>query len=157
MMSFVCRGNWWGHAPYKHGSPCSACPPSYGGGCRDNLCYKGRLLFWCKINWLLFTFLFCRAYNMWCGSCSSSENGVQRRPAPELEETNYIEPEPQPEPRAQEPRARPLPPTPSSNDNVERNELVSTVQMCKNWSLIWLHCISYTMSLYSRTCLSPDR
>uniref|UniRef100_A0A8C8MDS7 LCCL domain-containing protein n=1 Tax=Oncorhynchus tshawytscha TaxID=74940 RepID=A0A8C8MDS7_ONCTS len=63
-------GNWWGHAPYKHGTPCSACPPSYGGGCRDNLCYK--------------------------------ENGVQRRPAPELEETNYIEPETQPEPRAQE-------------------------------------------------------
>ncbi|XP_055722805.1 cysteine-rich secretory protein LCCL domain-containing 1-like [Salvelinus fontinalis] len=92
-------GNWWGHAPYKHGSPCSACPPSYGGGCRDNLCYK--------------------------------ENGVQRRPAPELEETNYIEPESQPEPRAQEPRVRPLPPTPSSNDNVERNEVVSTVQMCQ--------------------------
>uniref|UniRef100_W5JYL5 Cysteine rich secretory protein LCCL domain containing 1 n=1 Tax=Astyanax mexicanus TaxID=7994 RepID=W5JYL5_ASTMX len=34
------KGNWWGHAPYKHGSPCSACPPSYGGGCRNNLCYK---------------------------------------------------------------------------------------------------------------------
>ncbi|GCC26362.1 hypothetical protein chiPu_0004778 [Chiloscyllium punctatum] len=34
------KGNWWGHAPYKHGPPCSACPPSYGGGCRDNLCYK---------------------------------------------------------------------------------------------------------------------
>uniref|UniRef100_A0A8C6M125 Cysteine-rich secretory protein LCCL domain containing 1a n=1 Tax=Nothobranchius furzeri TaxID=105023 RepID=A0A8C6M125_NOTFU len=34
------KGNWWGHAPYKHGSPCSACPPSYGGGCKDNLCYK---------------------------------------------------------------------------------------------------------------------
>ncbi|XP_036412149.1 cysteine-rich secretory protein LCCL domain-containing 1b [Colossoma macropomum] len=33
-------GNWWGHAPYKHGHPCSACPASYGGGCRDNLCYK---------------------------------------------------------------------------------------------------------------------
>ncbi|XP_035284440.1 cysteine-rich secretory protein LCCL domain-containing 1b [Anguilla anguilla] len=33
-------GNWWGHAPYKHGSPCSACPPSYGGRCRDNLCYR---------------------------------------------------------------------------------------------------------------------
>ncbi|KAJ8272645.1 hypothetical protein GJAV_G00091740 [Gymnothorax javanicus] len=33
-------GNWWGHAPYKHGSPCSACPPSYGGSCRDNLCYR---------------------------------------------------------------------------------------------------------------------
>uniref|UniRef100_A0A3Q3Q1N7 LCCL domain-containing protein n=1 Tax=Monopterus albus TaxID=43700 RepID=A0A3Q3Q1N7_MONAL len=34
------KGNWWGHAPYKHGTPCSACPPSYGGGCKDNLCYK---------------------------------------------------------------------------------------------------------------------
>uniref|UniRef100_A0A8C9ZG20 Cysteine-rich secretory protein LCCL domain containing 1b n=1 Tax=Sander lucioperca TaxID=283035 RepID=A0A8C9ZG20_SANLU len=34
-------GNWWGHAPYKYGTPCSACPASYGGGCRDNLCYKG--------------------------------------------------------------------------------------------------------------------
>ena len=37
------RGNWWGHAPYKHGRPCSACPPSFGGGCRENLCYKGML------------------------------------------------------------------------------------------------------------------
>uniref|UniRef100_A0A7N8Y173 Cysteine rich secretory protein LCCL domain containing 1 n=1 Tax=Mastacembelus armatus TaxID=205130 RepID=A0A7N8Y173_9TELE len=35
------KGNWWGYAPYKHGTPCSACPPSYGGGCKDNLCYKG--------------------------------------------------------------------------------------------------------------------
>uniref|UniRef100_G3PNG2 LCCL domain-containing protein n=1 Tax=Gasterosteus aculeatus aculeatus TaxID=481459 RepID=G3PNG2_GASAC len=34
-------GNWWGHAPYKYGTPCSACPASYAGGCRDNLCYKG--------------------------------------------------------------------------------------------------------------------
>uniref|UniRef100_A0A3Q2FUH7 Cysteine rich secretory protein LCCL domain containing 1 n=1 Tax=Cyprinodon variegatus TaxID=28743 RepID=A0A3Q2FUH7_CYPVA len=34
------RGNWWGYAPYKHGTPCSSCPPSYGGGCKDNLCYK---------------------------------------------------------------------------------------------------------------------
>ncbi|XP_034026186.1 cysteine-rich secretory protein LCCL domain-containing 1 [Thalassophryne amazonica] len=34
------KGNWWGYAPYKHGTPCSACPPSYGGGCKDNLCFK---------------------------------------------------------------------------------------------------------------------
>uniref|UniRef100_A0A3B5LHP4 Cysteine-rich secretory protein LCCL domain containing 1a n=1 Tax=Xiphophorus couchianus TaxID=32473 RepID=A0A3B5LHP4_9TELE len=34
------KGNWWGHSPYKHGTPCSSCPPSYGGGCKDNLCYK---------------------------------------------------------------------------------------------------------------------
>uniref|UniRef100_A0A6Q2WRI3 LCCL domain-containing protein n=1 Tax=Esox lucius TaxID=8010 RepID=A0A6Q2WRI3_ESOLU len=85
-------GNWWGHAPYKHGRPCSACPPSYGGGCRDNLCYK--------------------------------ENGVERRPAPELEETNYIEPEP-------EPRSRTQPPTPYPNDNVDRNEVVSQQMDCE--------------------------
>nr|XP_055037781.1 cysteine-rich secretory protein LCCL domain-containing 1 [Misgurnus anguillicaudatus] len=35
------KGNWWGYAPYKHGPPCSACPPSYGGVCKENLCYKG--------------------------------------------------------------------------------------------------------------------
>ncbi|XP_056096310.1 cysteine-rich secretory protein LCCL domain-containing 2 [Rhinichthys klamathensis goyatoka] len=35
------KGNWIGEAPYQHGRPCSQCPPSYGGGCRDNLCYKG--------------------------------------------------------------------------------------------------------------------
>uniref|UniRef100_A0A3B3ZS14 LCCL domain-containing protein n=1 Tax=Periophthalmus magnuspinnatus TaxID=409849 RepID=A0A3B3ZS14_9GOBI len=34
------KGNWIGEAPYKHGRPCSQCPPSYGGGCRNNLCYK---------------------------------------------------------------------------------------------------------------------
>uniref|UniRef100_A0A670YJD4 Cysteine rich secretory protein LCCL domain containing 1 n=1 Tax=Pseudonaja textilis TaxID=8673 RepID=A0A670YJD4_PSETE len=39
------KGNWWGHAPYKHGHPCSECPPSFGGGCRENLCYKGIYMF----------------------------------------------------------------------------------------------------------------
>ncbi|XP_064016120.1 cysteine-rich secretory protein LCCL domain-containing 2 isoform X2 [Pogoniulus pusillus] len=34
------RGNWIGEAPYKTGRPCSECPPSYGGGCQNNLCYK---------------------------------------------------------------------------------------------------------------------
>ncbi|XP_072321431.1 cysteine-rich secretory protein LCCL domain-containing 2 [Eucyclogobius newberryi] len=34
------KGNWIGEAPYKHGRSCSQCPPSYGGGCRNNLCYK---------------------------------------------------------------------------------------------------------------------
>ncbi|XP_029001002.1 cysteine-rich secretory protein LCCL domain-containing 2 [Betta splendens] len=34
------KGNWIGVAPYQHGRPCSQCPPSYGGGCRNNLCYK---------------------------------------------------------------------------------------------------------------------
>ncbi|XP_040537295.1 cysteine-rich secretory protein LCCL domain-containing 2 isoform X2 [Gallus gallus] len=34
------KGNWIGEAPYKNGRPCSECPPSYGGGCQNNLCYK---------------------------------------------------------------------------------------------------------------------
>ncbi|KAG9336919.1 hypothetical protein JZ751_030032 [Albula glossodonta] len=34
------KGNWIGEAPYQHGRPCSQCPPSYGGGCRDNLCFN---------------------------------------------------------------------------------------------------------------------
>ncbi|KAM6225474.1 cysteine-rich secretory protein LCCL domain-containing 2 isoform 1-T1 [Rhynchocyon petersi] len=38
------KGNWIGEAPYKNGRPCSECPPSYGGGCQDNLCYRGREL-----------------------------------------------------------------------------------------------------------------
>ncbi|KAF3858514.1 hypothetical protein F7725_011715, partial [Dissostichus mawsoni] len=83
-------GNWWGHAPYKYGSPCSACPASYAGGCRDNLCYK--------------------------------DGGVDRRPAPELEETNYIEPETEPV-RDREPQPRAQTPDPSPNDNLERNQV----------------------------------
>ncbi|KAM9460912.1 cysteine-rich secretory protein LCCL domain-containing 2 isoform 1-T2 [Clarias gariepinus] len=35
------KGNWIGEAPYQHGNPCSQCPPSYGGVCKDKLCYKG--------------------------------------------------------------------------------------------------------------------
>ncbi|XP_054856682.1 cysteine-rich secretory protein LCCL domain-containing 2 [Eublepharis macularius] len=34
------KGNWIGEAPYKNGRPCSECPPSYGGRCQNNLCYK---------------------------------------------------------------------------------------------------------------------
>ncbi|XP_056464463.1 cysteine-rich secretory protein LCCL domain-containing 2-like [Gadus chalcogrammus] len=34
------KGNWIGEAPYQHGRPCSQCPPSYGGGCKNNLCLK---------------------------------------------------------------------------------------------------------------------
>ncbi|XP_035192720.1 cysteine-rich secretory protein LCCL domain-containing 2 [Oxyura jamaicensis] len=34
------KGNWIGEAPYKSGRPCSECPPSYGGSCQNNLCYK---------------------------------------------------------------------------------------------------------------------
>ncbi|XP_006010300.1 cysteine-rich secretory protein LCCL domain-containing 2 [Latimeria chalumnae] len=38
--NYAPKGNWIGEAPYKHGRSCSACPPSYGGSCKQNLCYK---------------------------------------------------------------------------------------------------------------------
>nr|XP_033797468.1 cysteine-rich secretory protein LCCL domain-containing 2 [Geotrypetes seraphini] len=34
------KGNWIGEAPYKNGRSCSECPPSYGGRCHNNLCFK---------------------------------------------------------------------------------------------------------------------
>ncbi|XP_018425858.1 PREDICTED: cysteine-rich secretory protein LCCL domain-containing 2-like [Nanorana parkeri] len=42
--SFYFRGNWIGEAPYKTGRPCSECPPSYGGNCKNNLCYKAQVI-----------------------------------------------------------------------------------------------------------------
>ncbi|XP_024129030.1 cysteine-rich secretory protein LCCL domain-containing 1b [Oryzias melastigma] len=89
-------GNWWGHAPYKYGAPCSACPASYAGGCRDNLCYK--------------------------------DGGVDRRPAPEIEETNFIEPEQEPV-RDREPQQRTQTSNPSPDENPETDQTVSTEQM----------------------------
>nr|XP_009511531.1 PREDICTED: peptidase inhibitor R3HDML-like [Phalacrocorax carbo] len=41
MLSSLFRGNWLGEAPYKVGRPCSACPPTYGGGCSNNMCFTG--------------------------------------------------------------------------------------------------------------------
>uniref|UniRef100_S4R594 LCCL domain-containing protein n=1 Tax=Petromyzon marinus TaxID=7757 RepID=S4R594_PETMA len=34
------KGNWIGEAPYRQGTPCSRCPPRYGGSCRGGLCYQ---------------------------------------------------------------------------------------------------------------------
>ncbi|XP_039982308.1 peptidase inhibitor 15-A [Xiphias gladius] len=45
------KGNWIGEAPYKVGVPCSACPPSYGGSCSNNMCFpalKTNYLHWFK-------------------------------------------------------------------------------------------------------------
>ncbi|XP_041103456.1 peptidase inhibitor 15-like [Polyodon spathula] len=45
------KGNWIGDAPYKVGVPCSACPPSYGGTCSNNMCFPGvtsNYLYWFK-------------------------------------------------------------------------------------------------------------
>uniref|UniRef100_A0A8C1Q9L0 Cysteine-rich secretory protein LCCL domain containing 2 n=1 Tax=Cyprinus carpio TaxID=7962 RepID=A0A8C1Q9L0_CYPCA len=58
------KGNWIGEAPYQHGPPCSQCPPSYGGGCRDKLCYKGDPEQDCKF--LLFSFFCLSAQNIKC-------------------------------------------------------------------------------------------
>lgn len=41
LLSSLPRGNWIGEAPYKVGRPCSACPPSYGGVCSNNMCFTG--------------------------------------------------------------------------------------------------------------------
>ncbi|XP_029781644.1 cysteine-rich secretory protein LCCL domain-containing 2 isoform X2 [Suricata suricatta] len=38
------KGNWIGEAPYQTGRPCSQCPPSYGGGCKNNLCYRAQVV-----------------------------------------------------------------------------------------------------------------
>ncbi|XP_026230735.1 peptidase inhibitor 15-like [Anabas testudineus] len=45
------KGNWMGEAPYRVGIPCSACPPSYGGTCRNNMCFpalQSNYMFWFK-------------------------------------------------------------------------------------------------------------
>ncbi|KAE8576425.1 hypothetical protein XENTR_v10004176 [Xenopus tropicalis] len=39
--NYSIKGNWIGEAPYKLGRPCSACPPSYGGVCSNNMCFSG--------------------------------------------------------------------------------------------------------------------
>uniref|UniRef100_A0A8C2YTV9 R3H domain containing like n=1 Tax=Chinchilla lanigera TaxID=34839 RepID=A0A8C2YTV9_CHILA len=39
--NYAMKGNWMGEAPYKMGMPCSACPPSYGGSCYNNMCFHG--------------------------------------------------------------------------------------------------------------------
>ncbi|KAI6074102.1 Peptidase inhibitor R3HDML isoform X2 [Aix galericulata] len=39
--NYAIKGNWIGEAPYKVGRPCSACPPSYGGVCSNNMCFTG--------------------------------------------------------------------------------------------------------------------
>lgn len=70
----------------------------------------------------------------------SSDGGVDRRPAPELEESNYIEPEPEPV-RDREPQPRAQAPSPSPNDNLERNQVVSTEQMCKD-------CSQYSLTVF---------
>lgn len=133
------RGNWWGHSPYKHGTPCSACPPSYGGGCKDNLCYKGTL---CKLSGKSFNlkravfFADCGCFLLILLEDDSSNPGRE-----ETEENNFIEPEaprsPQ-KPWSRAPKPEPdSPPTPApsraptATEELQKNEVVNTQQMCK--------------------------
>ncbi|XP_062921346.1 peptidase inhibitor 15-like [Mobula hypostoma] len=49
--NYAPKGNWIGEAPYKIGTPCSACPPSYGGTCNNNQCFPrvtSNYLYWFK-------------------------------------------------------------------------------------------------------------
>ncbi|KAI9523203.1 hypothetical protein NQZ68_029208 [Dissostichus eleginoides] len=97
------KGNWWGHSPYKHGTPCSACPPSYGGGCKENLCYK-----------------------------DDSSNGAQEETEENnfIEpETPPRSPQ-KPRPRAPKPDPPPNVPAPAPpTEDLQRNEVVNTQQM----------------------------
>ncbi|XP_046880168.1 cysteine-rich secretory protein LCCL domain-containing 1-like isoform X2 [Hypomesus transpacificus] len=101
--NYQAKGNWWGHTPYKHGTPCSACPPSYGGGCKDNLCYK----------------------------YDGSESRTPQEETEENNFIEQEEPRNPPKPRARAPKPN-LPPATTTNprsESLERNEVVSTQQM----------------------------
>lgn len=62
------------------------------------------------------------------------DGGVDRRTAPELEESNYIEPDPEPVSEDPEPRAQS--PDPPSTYSQETNPVVSTEQMSKE-DFLW--------------------
>uniref|UniRef100_A0A668A6F7 Cysteine rich secretory protein LCCL domain containing 1 n=1 Tax=Myripristis murdjan TaxID=586833 RepID=A0A668A6F7_9TELE len=98
------KGNWWGYAPYKHGTPCSACPPSYGGRCKDNLCYKDD------------------------GSHTQEETEENNFIEPEAPRTPQ-KPRPRaPKPEKFEPPSLPTP-APTKPPTEEKNEVVNTQQM----------------------------
>ncbi|TNN77291.1 Cysteine-rich secretory protein LCCL domain-containing 1 [Liparis tanakae] len=82
-------------------------------GCAINVCYNMNV--WGMI-WTKAVYLVC--------------NYSPPHPAPEIEETNYIEPELEPV-RDSEPQPRAQTPNPSPNDNLERSQVVSTEQMCQ--------------------------
>ncbi|KAF3835939.1 hypothetical protein F7725_028497 [Dissostichus mawsoni] len=96
-------GNWWGHSPYKHGTPCSACPPSYGGGCKENLCYK-----------------------------DDSSNGAQEETEENNFIEPETPPRSPQKPRPRAPKSDPPPNVPAPAppiEDLQRNEVVNTQQM----------------------------
>ncbi|KPP73392.1 cysteine-rich secretory protein LCCL domain-containing 2-like, partial [Scleropages formosus] len=78
------KGNWIGEAPYLHGRPCSQCPPSYGGVCRDNLCYKGEQPSWRPE--------------------TEDMNEVEKPQVPVQDHTTTTKPAPKPKPRPTAPK-----------------------------------------------------
>lgn len=133
------RGNWWGHSPYKHGTPCSACPPSYGGGCKDNLCYKGTLFKQSGKKFEKNVAIFFAYCGCFCLILLEDDSSNPRRE--ETEENNFIEPEAPRSPQKPwsrapkpEPDSAPTPPpskAPTATEELQKNEVVNTQQMCK--------------------------
>lgn len=127
------RGNWWGHSPYKHGTPCSACPPSYGGGCKDNLCYKGSENLDGGTG---------EHKNHFFPHCTPFLWFYSGPPQEETEENNLIESEAPYGP--QKPWSRPSLPTqapvkpPTDTEKLQKNEVVNTQQMCKMLFLLFI-------------------
>ncbi|XP_041737260.1 cysteine-rich secretory protein LCCL domain-containing 1-like [Coregonus clupeaformis] len=102
------KGNWWGHAPYKHGTPCSACPPSYGGGCKDNLCYKDE-----------------GTESQRPQEETEENNSIEPEAPQSPQKPRARSPQPKLPPLAQ----TPTPPTTPPPEERERNKVVNTQQM----------------------------
>lgn len=164
MLSVCClfyhlnRGNWWGHSPYKHGTPCSACPPSYGGGCKDNLCYKGikpskkKNKDPLRKKYLTIAIFFVILLE------DDSSNPLPE----ETEENNFIEPEAPRTPQKPWSRApKPEPPSPSTKaptkppsaiEELQKNEVVNTQQMCKLPFLLFILDLISSQNGWRRIC-----
>lgn len=81
-----------------------------------------------------------------------SGNVSQRYFIPEREESNYIEPEPshnQPSPPADHSHT----PAPARKHSLDRNEIISTEQMCKSFNPHSHTCNSYSVTLTLLTLL----
>ncbi|XP_043937997.1 cysteine-rich secretory protein LCCL domain-containing 2 [Protopterus annectens] len=106
---FVCnyspKGNWIGEAPYKNGRPCSECPPSYGGGCRNSLCYKEE------------------GYGVQPETDEANEVET-----PQVQEETVVWVQPKPEP---EPKPKPKPTTPKKEPVLSSTKYMTQVIKCE--------------------------
>lgn len=100
------KGNWIGEAPYQHGRPCSQCPPSYGGGCKNNLCFKAESQ----------------------RSETEDMNEVEKPQAPTMPRTT-AKPAPKPKPSApKKPASRPATPRTPSSDTPTNTYLAQNIK-----------------------------